>query len=75
MYTPSSLITPGEKKRVRNVLKLLPYTNIRHFKHNDELGVFFFSFFFFLFQTDSQNSVLAIEEYSLVRIYRFIPMD
>jgi len=29
----------------------------------------------FFSQTDLQNSVLAIEEYSLVRIYRFIPVD
>ena len=57
------------RKKVRKALKLLPYRIIGHFKQNDELGFFFFP------QMDSQHSVLAIEEYYLVMIYRFIPMD
>ena len=62
-----TLIAKGEKK-VRKALKLLPYRIIGHFKQNDELKYFFS-------QTDSQNSVLAMEEYFLVMIYKFIPMD
>ena len=61
MYTPSSLTThethtttKGEKKGVRKASNLLPYTIIGHFKQNDKLG--------FFVQTDSQSSVLAIEE-------------
>ena len=48
-----TLTAKGEKK-VRKALKLLPYTIIGHFKQNDKHG--------FFFQTDSQSSVLAIEE-------------